>query len=143
MGKYSDEIVTAYVNGDFIEGFSIDELENDLEFMLKVFDLTKDKKMYNLCSESIKTNKEFVRYIVMSFSDDIEFITKVVKNYFDYLEMYGTNVTFERISMAKLMADITCGKYEKEYNEYCALLNSTYSCCRTKVDLEKKSADYK
>lgn len=142
MGKYSDDIVKAYINGDSILEYSTDELENDTEFMIKVIESTNDKKMYSLCSESVKVDKEFVRYVVTKFSDDIVFVTKVANKYFNYLDVSDIKVPFDRISMAKLMADITCCKNERDYRKYCVMLSSTYNFYRSKVDLEKRSADY-
>ena len=52
MLKYSASTVEDYIEGNDIEDFDIDELENDRSFMLDVIKKTKDKNFYNLCSVS-------------------------------------------------------------------------------------------
>ena len=54
MLKYSASIVEDYIEGNDIEDFDIDELENDRSFMLDVIKKTKDKNFYNLCSDDLK-----------------------------------------------------------------------------------------
>ena len=60
MLKYSASTVEDYIEGNDIEDFDIDELENDRSFMLDVIKKTKDKNFYNLCSDDLKHDYEFV-----------------------------------------------------------------------------------
>ena len=57
MKKYSRDLVEKYINGEDIEDYSLDELENDKNFMMLVISQTTDRKMYNYCSESVKSEK--------------------------------------------------------------------------------------
>lgn len=49
--------------------------------MMEVIKITADKKMYRLCSEEIKDNYEFVRFMVEKFKDDKKFIIEIPTNY--------------------------------------------------------------
>ena len=82
MTKYSREVIVNYIFGnDLGEGYSIGKLENSSEFMKEVLLLSKDKNFYNLCSNRVKKNYEFVKAVVMNFNKDVDFIVKVSENY--------------------------------------------------------------
>lgn len=83
MQKYSDEIVKKYINGEDIEGYSFEELENDKEFMMKVIKISKDKNFYDSCSEKLLNDYEFIKYLILTFKDDLEFVSMVADNYLD------------------------------------------------------------
>lgn len=80
--KYSRRLIMDYVAGNDIEGYDINELENDYQFMIEVIDFTKDKNMYNLCSDEIKRNYNFVRFLIEKFKDDYNFIDQVSSYFF-------------------------------------------------------------
>ena len=83
MIKYSKQTVINYINGDDIFEYDIDELEKDLNFMIDVIKYTNDKNIYNICDDSLKKNFFFVRFLIEKFHDDLDFIIKVAKEYFD------------------------------------------------------------
>ena len=56
--KYSNYVIRKYVNAEEIS-YDIDELEDDPKFMRKVIEYTKDKNMYNLCSNRVKKDYFF------------------------------------------------------------------------------------
>ena len=62
--SYSDKIVNDYIYGNDIEEYDIGQLENDPVFMMQVIDKTNDKKMYKFCSDEVKNNYEFVKFII-------------------------------------------------------------------------------
>ena len=136
MEKYDDLVVDAYINGDVLGDYSIDELEDDPKFMRLVMDKTND----------VKVNGDFVKYIVLKFKDNNEFIKKVVQRYLYHLDMIELNeeknMSFNRASIAKIMIDITKDVNQNDYLEYNKILRSMYSFYRTKVELEKRSEDY-
>lgn len=70
-----------YINGEDIE--NIEELENDYKFMIEVIKLTRDKNMFNMCSDEVKLNYEFIKFMVETFKKDIQFIDKIVSEYID------------------------------------------------------------
>lgn len=81
MKKYNKQLIFDYINGNDIENFTIDELENDYKFMMEVINYTKDKNLYNLCSDEVKNNYEFIKFMVLTFKDDKQFISKLAKEY--------------------------------------------------------------
>ena len=117
MKKYNEEIVKKYINGEEIEGYSLEELENDKGFMMKVISLSKDKKLYNLCSEKLLQDYEFIKYLILTFKDDLKFVSKVADNYL------ATNHDEESVlELCIIMCDIT--KRDKySYPQYPLKLN--------------------
>ena len=84
MLKYSASIVEDYIEGNDIEDFDIDELENDRSFMLDVIKKTKDKNFYNLCSDDLKHDYEFISVLLDMFKDDTKFIVSVADEFVSY-----------------------------------------------------------
>lgn len=78
MKKYSKLLIFDYLCGNDIIGYNIDELENDFEFMIEVIKVSKDKNIYNLCSQNIKQNYQFVKTLIEIFNDDFSFLDNVV-----------------------------------------------------------------
>ena len=79
--EYNLKLIKDYVEGNDLEDYNIDELENDYEFMISVIKYTNDKNIYNLCSDEVKNNYEFVKFIINYFKNDIEFIDKISEQY--------------------------------------------------------------
>ena len=73
----NSKLIFDYICGNDILEYDIDQLENNPKFMLEVIRYSKDKKMYNLCSDEIKKNYEFVKGLLDIFSNDIDFLEKV------------------------------------------------------------------
>lgn len=81
MVKYSKKVIFDYVTGNDIEEFNIDELEDDYEFMIEVIKFTNDKRMYDLCSDKVKNNYEFIKFMVETFKKDVDFVASLALNY--------------------------------------------------------------
>lgn len=81
MKFYNKKLVFDYVVGNDLDDYEIDELEDNPEFMMEVIKYTKDKKMYNFCSDNVKSNYEFVKFMVELFKEDVEFVTSLVLSY--------------------------------------------------------------
>ncbi len=79
--KYSKKTILDYVSGNDLEGFSIEELEDNPSFMADVMEFTGDKRMYHLCSENVKKNHDFVIRVISKFKDDMDFITQIADSY--------------------------------------------------------------
>ena len=45
MGKYNNKLIEDYIQGNDIEGYNIDDLENDYDFMISVIVKSNDKNM--------------------------------------------------------------------------------------------------
>lgn len=80
--KYSNHIIRRYVNAEDID-YDVSELEDDPKFMRKVIEYTKDKNMYNLCSDKVKKDYFFTRFMIETFSKDFNLIMEVANNFID------------------------------------------------------------
>lgn len=135
MKKYSKDLVGKYINGEDIEEYTFDELENDKNFMMLVMSQTVDKKMYNYCSESVKSDYEFVKYVILKFKRDINFITQVADHYFDNKNHYA-----ERLELSIIMSDLT--KDDPELSEkYAIIREGLYLLNQVKVDIIKREIE--
>lgn len=85
MEVYGKKLVFDYVNGNDIYGYNIDDLENNPDFMMDVIRFTKDKKMYDLCSDNVKNNYVFVKFMIETFKDDAAFVSSLALNYLSNL----------------------------------------------------------
>ncbi len=101
MRKYSIDLINRYINGLDIEEYTIDELEDDPEFMLEVIKKTGDKNIYNLCSSSVKLDYQLVKYLVLNFSNDLDFIVDAANNYLD-----NTRDEINPIELSVIMLDV-------------------------------------
>ena len=79
MKKYNKETVHKYLMGLDIEGFDIDELESNPEFMADV--VCYDKNSYSLCSDEVKSSYVFVRKVLGKYKDDADFAYQVYSEY--------------------------------------------------------------
>lgn len=77
--NYSKKLIFDYINGEYIE--NIDELENNYLFMIEVIKYSKDKNFYHLCSDIVKNNFIFVKFLIETFKNDLDFIVMVANNY--------------------------------------------------------------
>lgn len=115
MSKYSKKMLYDYISGNEIVGYNIDDLESDCIFIKEVIDFINDKKMYDICDESIKGDFEFVKFIINKFKDDKDFCSKVAlkfselsNNDDDIFEidiiisnLFGYNKNFESVDDVK------------------------------------------
>ena len=132
---YDLKLVYDYIWGNDIEGYSIDELENNPDFMLLVLEKSKDKRMYDLCSDLVKSSYLFVRGVIDLFKDDLDFLSVVVNNYFDTLtdaeKEQGTRYAELNILMSNLYGKVVneftigaAGFYEFERQRAKACINA-------------------
>ncbi len=77
--SYPTKLIWDYIRGEEIE--NIDELEADYKFMMEVIERTKDKRIYFLCADEVKANKDFVLFLIDMFKEDKEFIINVANYY--------------------------------------------------------------
>lgn len=94
-------LVQKYINGEEIPESVLKDLEKDKKFMMEVIKASKDKKIYNLCAEVLKKDYEFIKYLILTFKDDVNFITMVANEYLN------TNPKQEEvIELSVIMDDI-------------------------------------
>jgi len=84
--KYSLKLIQDYILSNDIEDYNIDDLENDPAFMLEIIKYTKDKNFYYLCSDNAKLNYEIVKYLIITFKSDTEFICTVADKFLEESE---------------------------------------------------------
>ena len=112
---YDLKLVYDYIWGNDIEDYNVEDFENDPEFMLQVMVRSKDKNMYDLCSDSVKSEYGFDYEVINLFKDDLEFVCLVADNYVDSLseaeKIHGTSYPEINILMSSL-----CGKSLNQYS---------------------------
>lgn len=133
MGKYSDKLINQYIKGFEIE--NVEELENSKSFMMQAIEKSGDYKLYNLCSDRLKKNYSFVKYLIMKFSDQIDFICDVADYYLN-----NCNDIFSRIEIASIMIELTKSNKEK-YMRYRMCAHSLYFLKRIQIEAIKKNLD--
>ena len=131
MGKYSDKLVNDYIMGYAIE--NVDELENSKCFMMQAIEKSGDYKLYNLCSDKLKKNYSFVKYLILKFKDNTCFICNVADNYLKYVKD-----EFSQIELATIMISLTKNDREK-YMRYQMFAHSLYYYKRLQIEACKRS----
>ena len=126
MKKYDKKIIYDYIMGNDLGEYSSEELEDNKEFMIDVIEKTNDKRMYNLCSNNVRLDYEFVKYIVLKFRDDVDFIKKVADN---YLNNIGVDNDYERVELLTIMSSLT------NCFDYNFMLDAVYSGKRLSIEL--------
>ena len=122
MHKYSDSLINAYINGEVIADYDIEQLEDDCIFMMQVINTSGDKKIYNLCSNNIKTNYEFVKFLIEKFSNDLEYISKVADT---YISKEKDEVL--RLEIILIMCKLTKNKDMQRFGFYKLLAEARFS----------------
>ena len=139
MVLFSKELINNYINGLDIDNYNIDELENNKDFMLSVIKYSNDFNFYNLCSVNVKSNYELVKYLVLNYKSNINFIIKVCEY---YLNNKQEDVYY--IELLLIMISIL-PKDNDYYIKYSLLLESIYSRVRVENIMLKeydKSEDF-
>lgn len=130
MKKYDKKTVLDYINGEDIPEFDIDSLEDDAAFMIDVIAVSKDKEMYNLCSDRVKNNFDFVRFCIERFYKDEDFITQVADTYLDNCED-----EINRLEILILICKYLKNENHPSYVKYHLLL--TVATQNEEVEIEK------
>lgn len=81
MKKYSRKLLSDYLLGKSIDDYDIDELESNPEFIKEIIDFSNDKSMYNLCDDELKKNFNLMKFLVLKFKDDEQFIKKIARDF--------------------------------------------------------------
>lgn len=137
MKKYSRELINRYINSEDITIYDIDELENDKDFMMQVISVSGDNNFYNLCSDIVKCDYEFVKYLIIKFKHKIDFVCEVA-DYF--LSHVGKEL--ETTEIYTIMFEITKGN--KSLNKkYFLVPLAKYDKEKLIIELYKKSEEDK
>lgn len=130
--KYDKKLILDYVSGNDIEDYDIDELENDYEFMMEVISYTKDKNMYALCSDSVKNNYMFIRFLVETFHDDFDFIAELANEYLKDID--HDDITYKELTV---LVSQYADKNNTGYNFYKFKLNTEMISKCMLIDVEQ------
>lgn len=131
MNKYNKQTIYNYINGTTLEDYTLEELENDKKFMKMVIGITRDKKMYERCSQELKKDPDFIKYIIITFNNDIEFISKIMD---DYINISTDLQIFTELII--LMCKYT--KNTNKFNKYEKYRELIYFDFKAKIELVKQ-----
>jgi len=132
MVKYSKELIFKYIHGDEIDEDLLEQLENDLDFMIEVIRVSQDKNFYNLCSFQLQNNYEFIKRFILLRKNDLEFINKLAKKYLKSLDE-----SLERTELILIMQKLNKNRDEEKYLEYSLLAQAIYVKQRTEIEIDK------
>ena len=121
MKLYNVKLAQDYINGNDIEGYTLDELENDKDFMMLVMRITHDKKIYSFCSDEVKKNYKFIRFIINEFKDDLDFLCSAV----DYF-LEKNNDAISELEVLITMSKLADKKDDESINKYKFALAAKY-----------------
>lgn len=100
---------------DYIEGKEIDQIskiEDNKEFMIQVINTSNDFKMYNLCSNKLKNDYEFVKYLITKYQENTKFICKVADTY-----LLNSEDNINKLELTIIMNNIVENKEKQKYLE--------------------------
>ena len=97
-------LIKKYLDGEELGNYSEEELENDRDFMMHAIKYSNDPKIYDWCSDELKKDYDFVKYLVLKFKDNYNFIKKVA-NYFLENNNDGLKRRELNIIMSELLPD--------------------------------------
>lgn len=135
MKKYSEEILTKYINGEDIE-YNIEELENDTDFMIAVIHKTNDKNFYNLCGEEVKKDSRFIKYMINKFNNDIEFMCNISDYYF--LQEHDET---DEMDIIILICEYSKSINKEKYAEYNAIREIKYISKKIELEIAKNESE--
>lgn len=131
MEKINKKLIIDYINGNDIKNYSIEELEENKDFMMSVISLSNDEKFYNLCGDNIKKDYEFVKYLVLKFKNKIDFICDVADYYLD-----NTENELEEMEIIIIMSKLTEQDKEKQ-SKYRILSETMVTAKRVQIEMAK------
>lgn len=133
--KYDLDLIYRYINGEDLGEYTLEELENNKFFMLQVLNITKDKNMYQFCSDELKRDYLFVKTIILNFKSDLEFIDQVASNYLETIDDIEDSI--ERTELIIIMSNITEGQYNEISLKYHIMSDALFTGKRLAIELTK------
>lgn len=142
MAEYSVRDVLAYIDGTIEESL---ELENDPIFMQKVLFTSHDINMYNFCSDEVKHNYSFIKFLLDCFKNDLKFLFDVVIN-FTNCEKINKIERFDVLVRYDNLLDKAIKKEDDQELRYLSLfiklkLQVNYDCMMALIEQAKKSVE--
>lgn len=135
------DLIKRYVNGDDLQDLDIDVLENDKDFMLNVICFTNDYKMYDLCSDRLKKDYDFVKALLLKFKNNSAFVLKIANYYIENTSFFDTNLRELNILLATVLPDNLSQKYKVQALSFYHLerfeINLSFSLSKDIISKEK------
>jgi len=119
--KYSKKTIFNYIIGNDLE-YDINELENDPTFMIEVLNYTNDTKMYHFCTDKVKSDYDFIRFLLTKFKKDTKFIYEALEFYFSHND--PNSIEYEEIL---ILASILANENTKELWKYKLIATQLYN----------------
>ena len=99
--KKDIKLLFNYIHGNDIIGYDVETLEDDPLFMAEVLKYSRDKKMYQFCSEKVKSDYNFIMSVIDTFQDDKRFVEQIARNFI------LKNNSIESLALTIKVAEIT------------------------------------
>ena len=131
MIKIDISLVRKYINGEELGNYSREQLENDKDFIMEVINNTNNPNIYFSCSERLKKDYNFVKFLVLKFWYDAEFIKKVADYYLNNVDS-----EIERIELNILMSELLPNDLSNKYK-----VSSETAYCAKRVAIEIAKAE--
>lgn len=141
---YNRQVLFDYIYGNDIKDYNIEDLENDCHFMMNVIKITKDKKMYNLCSDNVMQDYEFVKFLITTFEDDASFCCMVANKYLDYKKLNDKSLNFndkEVIEICIIMRQIVSKQSDISTATYGLVAECFNTFINFKIDMTIKEEE--
>lgn len=121
MKKFTNKTILDYISGNDIEGFTLEELEDNIDFMKSVINYTNDKNMVSMCSKRVQESPEFVKFIIYKFQNDLDFICRIAD---EFLKLRKKKE--EDYEIAIIMNELTKDSPEDIHNKYAIIASVTF-----------------
>lgn len=121
MKKFTTKTILDYISGNDIEGFTLEELEDNIDFMESVINYTNDKQMVAMCSKRVQRSPEFVKFILYKFQNDLDFICRIADEFLQTRKKQE-----EDYEIAIIMTELTRNRIEDLYNKYAVIASIAF-----------------
>ena len=133
--KYNKQTILDYISGNETN-CDIEKLENDSNFMLDVLELTKDKKILNLCDNRLLNDSEFIFNVLDIFKDDKLFCINLATDFVKKnKEIYDVDI----INVALKAESINNDTYSDEFVFLSLYLQLAYIEFKMNIESQMKN----
>lgn len=129
MKKIDISLIEKYINKQDLGIYTKEELENNKDFMKAVIRYTNDEKFYGCCSNDLKKDYDFVKYVILKFRSYYDFIMSVADKYLEKGNL-DVNALELNILMTKLLPNNLANKYE-------LVCQTAYYAKRVEIEIAK------
>lgn len=84
--KKREELLEDYLDGKISNSSTLNELYNDSSFMKLLILKTRNPNYYNLCSDNLKRDIDFVLFLTRIFEDDLNLLFSMIYGYTRYCD---------------------------------------------------------